>query len=542
MAGLGDAAAKGIVSGIERLEALVAEYERRFRIFAETSVQGKLVMRAYRPLFANTTAAQILGFDTRDELLTRLSVAGFLDDRTRADPAAAEAEALTGLRHGRARWRRKDGTPIVVSYASRPIVWNGDTSVIIAFADITELENAQSEAKQARIRAEAASEARTRFLSAASHHLRTPLHGVMGRLSLIADEADPDAIRHLAIDALHDARRMLVQIDDILDAAALATEAPHWARDEFDLADAVDDALQIATAPSGRPAPSIHVSAPLPGHIVMCGDRRRVSRIILAMLDEARRLSADHELRLTVQSLPDAASVRVETQTGDEPPAPAAEDDSFCGLALAKQLATALHGSLVATTDDAGRWIANATLPGDQNTGDAALADDTLRPLRVLAVEDNPGNRQLIGLILEHLGCEAILANDGAEAVALLAEGPVDVVVMDVMMPVMNGLEATRCIRGAGWAWSNVPIIAMTADSSAHARQAAEAAGVDAFLTKPVDVRRLAHALALLTGADGDPSVEAAEVDDLQRQNGQDENDDHGDRGHQTVSGTARFA
>lgn len=507
------------------------------------------MLRAYRPVFANTIAAQILGFDTRDELLSRLSLLSCFDERTQANPDAAEAESLSGYRQGRTQWRRRNGDPIWISYASRPILWNDAPSLVFAFADITEVQRAQAEALQAKNRADAALEARARFLSAASHHLRTPLHGVIGRLSLLTDGQPPEAVRQLSLDALHDARRMLVQIDDILDAAALATEAPHWARDSFDLADAVDDALQIVAGPGHRTPADIRVDAPLPGVVQICGDRRRFSRIILAMLDEALRLSVDRVVGLSVRSQPGAATVAVHTATDPAQPITALPSP-ICAMTLAKHLAQALGGQCIAVTDETGRWTATANLPADPNVEPQFRADADLQPLRVLAAEDNPGNRHLIGLILKHLGCEAVLVSNGAEAVDALAVRPADVVLMDLMMPVLDGYEATRRIRAAGWAWSDVPIVAMTADSSSHARSKAEAAGVDAFLTKPVDVRRLASTLMLLTStrpapeaADGaDALVHPPEINQLQRQHGQQEHNDHGDRDHGRVSGTARRA
>jgi CheY-like chemotaxis protein len=113
----------------------------------------------------------------------------------------------------------------------------------------------------------------------------------------------------------------------------------------------------------------------------------------------------------------------------------------------------------------------------------------------VLVVEDNPVNCMVVQAMLEQLGMAVLLANDGGQAVELLRDQPIDLVLMDCQMPVMDGYEATRRIRGSGHARARVPIVALTAHALADDRQRCEAAGMDDYLPKPVTSDALAQAL-----------------------------------------------
>jgi CheY-like chemotaxis protein len=124
----------------------------------------------------------------------------------------------------------------------------------------------------------------------------------------------------------------------------------------------------------------------------------------------------------------------------------------------------------------------------------------------------------LLRLVLEHLGCRPHLAEGGAQGVAAAASRPFDLVLMDLSMPGMDGFEATRRIRALDVPWANLPIAALTASTAPGVQEAAAAAGMDAFLQKPVEIARLAEAIILLANR----SVDRAELHGV-------EQEDHGD-------------
>jgi len=125
-------------------------------------------------------------------------------------------------------------------------------------------------------------------------------------------------------------------------------------------------------------------------------------------------------------------------------------------------------------------------------------SDDALVGLRVLLVDDMESNRAIVRLLLEMKGCICFEAEDGAEALRMLSEGPMDVVMMDIFMPKMDGVEATRRIRASETRYADIPVIALTADNAAETNAACMAAGVDIFLTKPVKADELTKALTYI--------------------------------------------
>ena len=145
-------------------------------------------------MWANAVAARLLGFETAGELSQRMSILSMLDETTRADPLAAEVRAMQGLTEGNAIWRRKDGAALSVAFASRPIRWSGADALVMAFTDVTNLAAAQKQTEHALARAQMAQSAYRDLLRAVSHHLRTPLHGMMGRIAMAReDEISPKA-------------------------------------------------------------------------------------------------------------------------------------------------------------------------------------------------------------------------------------------------------------------------------------------------------------------------------------------------------------
>jgi CheY-like chemotaxis protein len=190
------------------------------------------------------------------------------------------------------------------------------------------------------------------------------------------------------------------------------------------------------------------------------------------------------------------------------------------------------------------KWWAKARLPFAAAPSEEDQAEtDNAGSLNILAVDDHAGNRRLIELILNALGHQVSVVEDGAQAVAAVQAGDYDLILMDLMMPVMNGYEAARCIRALPAPKSQAPIIALTADASPEAHLEAEAAGMDAVLTKPVEIHRLAATLNLLAPrrvAQG--LVQAAEVDHVECKNYCQKRNDYCDRDHRANSARAESA
>ncbi len=156
-------------------------------------------------------------------------------------------------------------------------------------------------------------------------------------------------------------------------------------------------------------------------------------------------------------------------------------------------------------------FVLNTAVPSGGATGAGALTPGGTRRLRVLVAEDDPTNRMVATRMLQRMGHTVEAAADGAEALRMLQTSPCDLVLMDMMMPVMDGITATRVIRAAGGEPSTIPIVGLTGNSEPEHEKACMEAGMNGFITKPVTTRRLTAAIAAVVQPQ--PTVAHPEAD-----------------------------
>ncbi len=505
--------------------------ERRFQAIAETSLQGKLVHRRFKPLYANTAFAYLCGCDRAEDILARDTVLDLMDEETRAAPDAAWVRLLHGPTfYGRRTLLRRDGSPYTGDLYARAVHWDGEPAIALAVVDVTEEERAQQALRDAQAQAEAAARAKRRFLAAASHELRTPLHGALGRLEVLCANLGDPRNEVLARDALDACRDLSRRIDDVLDAAALESSAMVFAREPFVLTQILNAALSDVRL--AAEAAQIRLAEPLVDpEARLMGDARAVRRIAATLLEAAVRRLPSRCVSLETQT--DEAGLAISVRAEGvlrAPPYGDGEDMTFNPLATAKRLTQAHGGVLVEWAQTPEAWSASAYLKLERL--DTPAVATPRAALEVLVVEDNPGARGLLKVALETLAHAPTLAADGAEALALVKARPFDVVLMDLHMPGMDGCETARAIRALKRPWARLPIAALTASSAQGVREQISEAGMDAFLRKPVDIPHLAETIALLAQR----SVEAAKRDQVQRENEPDKAGDNAQSNHDRSS------
>ena len=373
---------------------------------------------------------------------------------------------------------------------------------------------ALSVAKEA---AEAANRAKSAFLANMSHEIRTPMNAILGMAHLLRrDGMTPQQQQRL--EKIDQAGRHLLEIlNAILDLSKIEAEKLALESQAVDVADLVQQvAGLIGHAAQGKGLEvAIELDA-LPQPLL--GDRTRLTQALLNYASNAVKFTETGRivLRARVQEEDDQSALLrfevVDTGIGIDPATVAKLFNAFeqadnsttrryggtgLGLAITRKLAEVMGGS-AGTTSTLGvgstfwfsarltKGVAPAAPPAEEEVADTNPVE--LVGGRILLVEDEPINREVALMLLEETGLSIDVAEDGRQAVALSAEHDYDLILMDVQMPNMDGLEATRRIRERP---STVPIVAMTANVYSEDRERCRAAGMDDFLGKPVDPEAL---------------------------------------------------
>jgi PAS domain S-box-containing protein len=539
------------------LEAEVAEREQAQKALQESGELVRLLLDGApeaiygidvdgNTTFCNAACLRMLGYETASELLGKNMHE--LAHHTKTDGTAYPVEECSiylALKtgndahvDGEMLWR-KDGSCFPAECWSRPIRRAGATiGSVVTYIDVTERKLAEQVLRKAKAAAEEGNRAKSEFLANMSHEIRTPLNGVIGMTELaLGTDLTPEQREYLSTVKLS-ADSLLSVIDDVLDFSKMEAGRSELDAGDFDLRANLEATLRTLALAADRKGLELlcEVAPDVPEFVR--GDSNRLRQILINLVGNAIKFTAVGEVLVTVEARdPSGMNSLLHftvSDTGIGVPAdkqkrifePFTQADNTTtrvyggtglGLAISKRLVELMGGGIWVESRTGGGSHFHFTVfmpaaerpietraPGiPVDAGPASKHQpDHAGGLRILIAEDNPVNQMLLTRMLEKRGHSVKVAANGRLALASVEDDSYDLLLMDVQMPEMDGMEATRVLREReSKTGTHLTVVGVTAHAMAGDRERCLQAGMDGYLSKPIRPTELDDLLERLVAA-----------------------------------------
>jgi PAS domain S-box-containing protein len=540
------AAARDITDRKRAEAAVQAERQRLFDVLETLPAMICLLTPDYQVTFANRSFRERFGESNGRHCYE------YCYGRT----APCEfCESYSVLKTGRAHhWEVTTADGSVIAAHDFPFTdADGSPMILEMDLDITEQRRAEAAAKeanewleqrvvertddlqQAKAAAEAANAAKSQFLANMSHELRTPMNAILGMI----DVARPKSVNPTVQDCLQTAKEsadlLLTLLDDLLDSAKIESGKLELESAPFSLRRMLDQITRVLSVRASEKGLCFCCRIPEETPDAVVGDRMRLQQVLLNLGSNAVKFTERGEVEIIVRVVSQDDEATLEFAVCDTgigiPPSdqerlfqPFAQGDASMarrfggtglGLAICKSLVELMGGRIWVESEMGKgstfyftvRLPLARELPSDFET--PVVVPTATSRLRILLVEDNPANQKFATYVLRDRGHIVEIAENGQEAVRLTEQNCYDIVLMDVQMPGMDGLESTAAIRKRENGDTRVPIIAMTAHAMKGDRDRCLAAGMDGYLSKPIDATEMIALVESLTVGSPSGAVES---------------------------------
>ena len=507
--------------------ALVAENAKDMVVISDPEGNALWVNNAFRQLtgygqkdvLGHNPLTLLQGPDTNQEAVQDIL-------QSLAKQERGQAEVLNYTKSGRSYWAQIDIVPVFEE--------DGQLANFVAIErDVTERVALTDHLKSALAEAKHAAKSKTQFLAMMSHEIRTPMNGVLGTLGLLAETPMSNDQKVLVKTAMESGEFLLTILNDILDFSKLEAGKLQLENIPFNIPHLVKGAIELCQAQAS--AKNITIRIVLDPNVPdwVQGDPGRIRQMLLNYLSNAIKFTEKGGVTLKIEAhAVEGAQIGLRfsvRDTGIGIPEDKIDqlfndfnqvDGSISrrfggtglGLAITKLLAGSMKGRVWLESEsgegstfffEAPFEVAKGQIDTPSSTYQGQVEELIQQGLRVLVAEDNRTNQLVIRTMLERLGCTVDIAANGIEAVEAASARPHDIILMDMQMPEMDGLAATRMIRANPEISDRLPIIALTANVLASDKENCVEAGMNSFVGKPINKTTLVAEMNAVLAAMG---------------------------------------